>query len=124
MDVAPNLKSFHTFGCPVFALDNRLQANQPVSTSWLPRARLGLNLGQSPRHASNVSLVLNLNTGLVSLQFHVKHDEFFETITKHVPSPQALWIRLASLNRPQSTLIMTSSPRPFLGPSTTLPLVT
>jgi hypothetical protein len=79
VDVAPNLKSFHTFGCPVFALSQQLQAQQSVK-SWLPRARLGIYLGPSPRHARSVSLVLNLNTGLVSPQFHVKHDEFFETI--------------------------------------------
>jgi hypothetical protein len=103
VDVAPNLKAFHTFGCPVYALDNRLQVNQPVS-SWLPRARLGLNLGQSPRHARNVSLVLNLNTGLVSPQFHIKHDEFFETISRHLPTPPALWIRLVGLKRPLSSI--------------------
>ena len=109
VDVAPNLKSFHTFGCPVYALDNRLQANQPVS-SWLPRARLGLNLGQSPRHARNISLVLNLNTGLVSPQFHIKHDEFFETISRDFPTPPAIWIRLAGLKRPQSTILSSTTP--------------
>ena len=31
-------------------------------------------------HARFVSLVLNLTTGRVSPQFHVRHDEFFETI--------------------------------------------
>jgi hypothetical protein len=36
-------------------------------------------LGNSPRHAQSVSLVLNLETGLVSPQFHCNHDDLFET---------------------------------------------
>jgi len=47
---------------------------------WSPRARLGVNLGPSPFHARNVYLILNPTTGLVSPQFHVSFDDFFETI--------------------------------------------
>jgi hypothetical protein len=110
VDTAPNLKNFHTFGCPVYALDSRLQARQAVN-SWAPRARLGANLGQSPRHARNVSLVLNLNTGLVSPQFHIKHDEFFETISRHERSPASPWRLLTGFHK--------SAPRPT--PSFNLP---
>jgi hypothetical protein len=114
VDVAPNLKNFHTFGCPVYALDNRLQAQQSVG-SWAPRARLGLNLGPSPRHARNVSLVLNLNTGLVSPQFHVKHDEFFETITPTATATRSAWTLLAGFT------ISPPSPLSALAPSNTRP---
>jgi hypothetical protein len=31
-------------------------------------------------HAKTVSLVLNISTGLVSPQFHIKFDDFFETV--------------------------------------------
>jgi hypothetical protein len=110
-DVAPNLKNFHTFGCPVFALENRLQSQQSVG-SWASRARLGINLGPSPRHARNVSMVLNLNTGLVSPQFHVKHDEFFETITSSNRSGRAAWIILAKFKRPISQPGPTAAPPP------------
>ena len=82
------MKHFHTFGCPVYALNERLQANNPIA-SWNKRARLGINLGPSPRHARNVSLVLSLMTGLVSSQFHLVHDEFFETIDRRNPTPSA-----------------------------------
>ena len=41
--------------------------------------RLGLNLSASPNHAQNINLVLNLNTGLASPQFHCKYDAIFET---------------------------------------------
>ena len=69
-NVSASMKHFHTFGYPVYALDERLQSNKPIA-SWNKRARLGINLGPSPRHARNASLVLNLATGLVSPQsFH------------------------------------------------------
>ena len=78
-DVAPSLDSFHTFGCPVFALDPRLQNHDKIPR-WDSRARLGIHLGHSPHHARSVSLVLSTSSGCVSPQFHVLHDDFFETV--------------------------------------------
>jgi hypothetical protein len=43
-NVSPKLRHNHTFGCPVYALDNRLQANSRIP-KWNPRAQLGINLG-------------------------------------------------------------------------------
>jgi hypothetical protein len=68
----------HTFGCPVYVLQNALQQGKLLA-AWLSRARVGVNLGISPTHARSVALVLSLKTGLVSPQFHVKHDNLFET---------------------------------------------
>jgi hypothetical protein len=76
VEVAPNLKSNHTFGCPVYALNNKL-ASEKTIPKWDSRARVGLYIGPAPRCARNVSLVLSLDTGLVSPQFHVQHDDFF-----------------------------------------------
>ena len=45
--VGANMKHMHTFGCPVFALQNVLALGKQLPR-WLPRARLGLNLGPSP----------------------------------------------------------------------------
>jgi hypothetical protein len=70
VQVAPHLRENHPFGCPVYALNNRLQSGNRIP-KWNSRARLGVYLGPSPRHASSVSLVLSLETGLVSPQFHV-----------------------------------------------------
>ncbi|KAL7547978.1 hypothetical protein ACHAWF_017084 [Thalassiosira exigua] len=53
-----NLKSIHTFGCPVYVLDSRLASGKSIK-QWDSRARLGLNLEQSPSHACNASLVLS-----------------------------------------------------------------
>jgi hypothetical protein len=78
VNVGSNMRFLHTFGCPVFALNNALASNKAVPR-WDPRARLGLNLEPSPTHARNVHLVLSLMTGLVSPQFHLCFDDFFET---------------------------------------------
>ena len=78
------MKHNHTFGCPVFALQNKLAAGSKLP-KWSLRARLGLNFGPSPNHARNVNLVLNLSTGLVSPQFHCQVDDFFETTRYSAP---------------------------------------
>ncbi|KAG7363236.1 reverse transcriptase RNA-dependent DNA polymerase [Nitzschia inconspicua] len=75
---------FHTFGCPVFVLESDLQDGKKIS-KWEGRARLGVNLGPSPVHATNVSLVLNLETGHVSPQYHIVHDDTFETLSQMQP---------------------------------------
>lgn len=80
VNVSTKLTFFHTWGCPIFALKGQLQSSSGKLSKWDSRARLGLNLGRSPRHARSVSLVLNLQTGLVSPQFHIRHDDFFETV--------------------------------------------
>ncbi len=100
----------HTFACPVFALQTALAAGSTIPKGS-PRARLGLNLGQSPMHARTVHLVLNLSTGLVSPQYHCRFDDFFET-TKYGAADVAVsstWQQLAGfycatdVNSPSST---------------------
>ena len=66
--------------CPVHVLDSKLAGGQCIG-HWNPRARIRINLGFSPRHARNVYNVLNVNTATVSPQFHVKLDDFFETVS-------------------------------------------
>ena len=91
--VSPRLSSYHTFGCPVYTLNTNLQSGKYIP-KWDPRYMLGLYLGNSPRHARSVSLVLNIQTGRVSPQFHVQHDEFFETIVLNDRTPSK-WKRVA-----------------------------
>jgi hypothetical protein len=95
-EVAANLKDCRTPLCPVYALNSSL-ANGKSITKWDNRCRLGINLGPSTRHARNVSLVINLTTGLLSPQPHVKHDEFFETVASRTGSPDTIsnWQSLA-----------------------------
>ena len=99
-EVGSSMKNNHTFGCPVFVLQNALAACSKLPT-WSPRARLGLNLGPSPNHAWNVNLVSNLSTGLVSPQFHCRFDDFFETTRYSAPDvvTSAQWRFLVGLKK-------------------------
>ena len=77
--IRPKLRHYHAFGCPTYVLDNSLQSGQGAP-KWKQRARLGIYLGPSPSHARTVALILNPRTGHVSPQFHMKFDDFFETV--------------------------------------------
>ena len=77
--IRPKLYHFHAFGRPTYMLDNAIQSGQGVP-KWKQRARLGIYLGPSPSHACAEALILNPHTGHVSPQFHVKFDDFFETV--------------------------------------------
>ena len=41
-------------------------------------------MGLSPAHTSTVPLVLNLDTGAITPQFHVVFDDWFTTVTTSV----------------------------------------
>jgi hypothetical protein len=98
VEVAPNLKSNHTCGCPVYALSRRLASGKTIP-KWNSRERVGLYIGPSPRQTRNVSLVLSLDTGLVSPQFHVQHDDFFEIVSPKAVNPAILshWQKLSGI---------------------------
>ena len=75
------LNNFHTFGCPAYILDARLQdADGPGAPKWEPRSWLGIYVGHLPYHAGSVALVMNAQTGLISPQFHVVFDDNFSTV--------------------------------------------
>ena len=71
--------NFHTLGCPVYIL---AEANQGAmkKPKWEPHSHTGIYLGHSPCHAGSVVLVLNLQTGHVSPQFHLVLDDEFATV--------------------------------------------
>jgi hypothetical protein len=70
----------HHFGCPVYVLSKDIQDGKKAR-KWTDRTHIGVNLGPSPPHASLVSLILNIHTGLVSPQFHCQYDDLFESTT-------------------------------------------
>jgi hypothetical protein len=81
LDAAPiNMSNFHSFGCPCYVLDHRLQSGTGKIPKWEPRAQMCIYVGRSPSHASNVALILNSRTGHVLLQFHVVYDDDFTTV--------------------------------------------
>ena len=97
-DVTPRIKNYHTFGCVSYKLTNCLHAVgwQP---EWELRNRLGINLGSSPRNAASTVLILSMQTGLVSPQFHIQFDELFETVwpfNGNPPTPLQ-WQRLSGI---------------------------
>ncbi len=74
-----DLSCSHVFGCPVYVLNASLQDGKKIP-NWSPRARLGLFLGFSDLHSSQVPLVLNVATGHISPQFNVIFDDKFENV--------------------------------------------
>jgi len=77
--IRPNINHNHPFGCPVYVLNSKLQTGQLIN-KWSPRARVGIYLSMSSNHARTVALVLNVETALVSPQYHVKFDDLFKTV--------------------------------------------
>jgi hypothetical protein len=111
--VGSNMKHVHTFGCPVFTLQNELASGKSLPR-WSPRVRLGLNLGPNPMHARNVYMVLNLITGCVSTQYHCCFDNFFKTTRHGGPdvSDTICWQQLAGLDCATAILLEVSTPTP------------
>jgi hypothetical protein len=75
------MSNFHTFGSPCYVSDACLQSGLKTIPKWEPCARMGINAGCSPLHASNVSLILNPQTGYVLPQFHVVYDDDFTMVS-------------------------------------------
>jgi hypothetical protein len=88
--VSTNPKHWQPFGCPVYVLDEELQTAGASFSKWKERARVGVYLGRSPMHGRQVALVLNLQTGHVSPQFHIKFDPSFQTV-RNEKSPPSRW---------------------------------
>ena len=65
---------------PVYQLKTELQNGKKIP-KWDSNFHVDLYLGNSSRHSRSISNVLNLQTGRVSSQFHIQHDENFETIS-------------------------------------------
>ena len=98
-----NIRHYHTFGCPVYVLDARLQGAGFIP-KWDERVRVGAYVGRSPIHAGNVSLILNISTGHVSPQFHVVFNETFYTVPSlKTGSIPASWNVICKNNRELAT---------------------
>jgi hypothetical protein len=120
VEVDPNLKANHTFGCPAYALNSKLATGKTIP-KWDAIGRVGLYMCTSPRHARNVSAVLSLYTGLVSPQFHVQHDEFFETVRPKAGNTAVLshWQTLSGL-RLDGKSVKAKSKEKFRGTTATV----
>jgi len=95
---SPNLKDFHTWGAPTYVLKPECQGiTKPPK--WNERAYCGILLGRSPAHAASVALVLNIETGLITPQYHITIDENFHTV-KDTPTNTEVphWATLAGFD--------------------------
>jgi hypothetical protein len=105
--VATNPRHWYQFGCPVYVLDSKLQAGKPFHKWNLQRTKVGIYLGRSPQHSRSVALVLDVTTGLVSPQFHVRMDSWFDTIKqlyKDAKQGPSQWqIKAGFVHRSQET---------------------
>ena len=98
--VRPTTRFLHPFGCPVYVLKGKLQSGG-TQPKWEERSRVGVYLGVSRQHATNVSLILNPQTGFISPQFHCVYDDQFDTCERD-KNFSKLWAEKAGL---QSTAI-------------------
>ncbi len=73
----------HVWGSPAYILNPKMQDGHKIP-KFEPRSRRGVFLGLSKRHASNVPVVLNLETNRISAQFHVVVDDWFATVSNVV----------------------------------------
>ena len=74
------IRDYHTFGCPVYLLQDNLQTAVSKYPKLYPRVRLGVYLERSSYHAGNVALVLNSRILHISPQFHVVFDDKLSTV--------------------------------------------
>jgi hypothetical protein len=95
----------HVWGCPVYVLDPQLQAGKKFPR-WQPQSRRGVFVGFSSMHSSEVPLVLNLQTGSITPQFHVVFDDYFSTVqsVEREIDPPEHWAEVSLEN---STFILT-----------------
>ena len=78
LETKVNLNHFHLFRCPVYDLENKLQACRSHN-KWSDCSKVAIFLQHSPMHSSSVPLVPNTSTGNVTPQFRYLYDDEFAT---------------------------------------------
>ena len=63
----------------MYILDYWVASNKKLP-KWVPKLWVGVYLGSSPAHSSNVSLVLTLKTGFTMPQYRVVIDDCFSMV--------------------------------------------
>ncbi len=73
------IHDFHVWGCPVYVLDSSLAGGRKIPR-WKPRSSRCIYVGNSTKQGNAVPLVLNLETGKITGQYHVVFDDWFHTV--------------------------------------------
>ena len=70
----------HVFGCPAYVLRKQITDGHKLPR-WQPRSDRSQHMGFSPDLSTSAPLVLNLETGAITSQFHVVFDDWFSTVS-------------------------------------------
>ena len=117
--------NFHTWGCPVIILDVENQSGAIDTPKWEPQLYTEIYLGHSRCQTGFVSLVLNLQTGMVSTQFYVVYDDEITTVPYIFMDKTTLnWLDLLRQSTERSTEDQSKLLYHWLHPSTTKDNVT
>ena len=68
------LHDIHVFGCPIYVLEKKIADGRSIPR-WEKRSNRGMYVGISNKHAGNVPLVLNFETGNITPQWNVVFDD-------------------------------------------------
>ena len=72
------LRNEHSLFCPVYVLDRKNHSGRGTP-KWHPKSQVGIYCDHSPQHASDLALIINLQTGHGTPQFYVIFDDGFAT---------------------------------------------
>jgi hypothetical protein len=78
-DPPATLQDFRVFGSPCYVLKKELQDGSKMN-KWTERSWQGVYIGHSSCHSGHIPLIYNHNSTRISPQYHVNHDDFFQTI--------------------------------------------
>ena len=73
------LLDLHVWGSPTYVLDKVIADGKKIPR-WQLRSTRRMFVGLSQLHSSKAPLVLNFESGYISPQFHIVHDDFFATV--------------------------------------------
>jgi hypothetical protein len=91
-------RNFHHFGAPAYVFNNNSQQGQKAK-KWEQRERIGVYSGQSMQYAHTIMLVLSLQSGNFSPQYHCQIDDSFASVMEKNASlvPASTWQYKAEL---------------------------
>jgi hypothetical protein len=76
-------QDFHTWGAPAYVLDDTLADGKKLPR-WKPRSGRHVYVGSGAvgsAHSHSIPLVLSLDTGKITPQYHVVFDDWFNTVS-------------------------------------------
>ena len=82
--------------CPTYVLESKLQNPGFNIPKWDTRSHIVVNKGFSQIHSTQVELVLNLLTCLISLQYHVVFNDMLYNVASSTAIDPEVWMSLVT----------------------------